>query len=505
MHHFLAFSVGTYPLSKIEVESIVRDVCYAAEKELNQLETDIKTLETRRATLIQDLTTYRQALAPHKMLPDDILTEIFSNCVPQAAVIHHLLGSGDFRLVLCQICSRWRRIAMGSYNLWSCVMIDFDARDVSRALEILPLWLERANGATLYMEVSAQEYDQRVLDLLSRYAHQCHTLVLEQFTVDSAFFELSAIDLSRLEDLQLVAVYRYLSYEGDTPTLPRVSAPVLGDTPSLRSVTFESFGFFWTPELLSLPWHQLTSLIFYCTFPTSAQYYSILQYCENVTRSRLDVFPIGRATQIPLSDFQISMPSLRFLELNTNALANAARFLHSVTLDCLVELEVTISDDYIKTIFAVRTFPALQRLTLGGPVSGSQSDLEAWLRACPAAKDVLVPNYRMEQQIVDQIADGELLPCLQRLVFTDTAPGCLISALEKRQRSQQYSTIVETGITGNMANYELEGNEKMRVARLRMVGVFVACVQYYGKTLPVPGDVSSAAFLVVFYFNRLSG
>ncbi|KAK7053545.1 hypothetical protein R3P38DRAFT_2850912, partial [Favolaschia claudopus] len=483
------------PLSKIDA-CIVRGAASAAEKELKKLETDIKTLETRRATLIQDLATYRQALAPHKILPADILTEIFSNCVPEPAVLHYIPGSGNFRLVLCQISSRWRRIAIGSHKLWSRVKIDFDFRKISRALEILPLWLERANGATLHMEISARQHDEHVLQLLARYAHRCHTLVLNGLRVDGAFFKLPAITLGRIEDLRLTAVYDY-NHRGDTPTtLPTVSAPVLGDMPFLRSVTFESFDFFWNPEFMSLPWHQLTALNFDNTNPTPSQYYSILPYCENLARSRLDVFPKERDTQIPLSDFQTSMPSLRFLEFNTDVLGNAARFLQSVALDRLVELEVTISDDYDKTIFAVRAFPALQRLTLEGPGIGSQSDLEAWLRACPAATDIFVPDYVMQQQIVDQIADGELLPSLERLLFEAAVPGFLISALEKRQRSRKYSTIVETGLTGNqMADWELEGSEKMRVARLRMVGVFVACVEYHG-TLPVPGDVKRNAWRV---------
>jgi hypothetical protein len=153
-----------------------------------------------------------------------------------------------------------------------------------------------------------------------------------------------------------------------------------------------------------------------------------------------------------------------------------------------VDLSLSLSDDCDNTIFSVRSFPALQRLSLEGPGIGSQSDLEAWLHACPAAIDVWIPDYFILDSLMEQIADGRLLPRVQILAFGSAIPAHLIAALEARQRSTACSTIVETGLTSDgVEHWELQASEKMGIASLRMMGVFVARCE--ASTRPRLGQV----------------
>ncbi|KAJ6544424.1 hypothetical protein B0H19DRAFT_1076537 [Mycena capillaripes] len=457
---------------------------------------ELQALDFRRAALLSRVAVYRVALASPKILSDDILSEIFGLCSPGPVELNHITGPRsrpqDIRLVLCQICSRWRRIALDNHRLWSEVQINFRNHNFSRALEVLPLWLSRAGGCTLSLEIDSETYDSRVSKLITRYSHQCHTIILNGLQFSDPFFCLPAGSLRCVETLRLKSNYRY----GSSRDLPDPAlAPILvfDDMPLLSSVTLDAFYHLFDPKLMLLPWHQLTSVYFDNTFPTAQQYYSVLAGCVHITKSRLDVFPPTSGGKIELSDRKIALPALLLLELNTDVLGNAARFLQSVALESLVDLSLSLSDDYDGTVFTVRAFPALQRLSLEGGV-GTQSDLEAWLYACPAAVEVWVPDYVMQQPIMDKIADGRLLPRVELFTLQAVVPSFLIVSLEARLRSCAHSTIIEIGFTGSqMVEWELEESEEMRIARLRMVGVFVATCPEFPR--PLPGQIKKAALL----------
>ncbi|KAJ7720400.1 hypothetical protein B0H16DRAFT_1604588 [Mycena metata] len=481
---------------------IARATLLAAQKELAEINTD----ELRRSVVLSRIELCMTALAPHKSLPVEVISRMFTLCAPGGVELDDLSGPSystlgrvrhsrpgkgkDIRLILCQICSRWRTIALDTRKLWNNVKINFGSHKIARVLKLLPIWLGRAGESTLSLHIDGRTDDPRVFSIVSTYAHRCHALVLEDLQLDNPFFELPAGTLRRLETMCLVGAYRY---NRDLPMLP-TKLPVLDGASLLRSVTLRSFSNAAEPFILHLPWQQLTSLYFDNTFPTPSQYYSILGECENVGQARLDVFPSSIGGTIERrSDVEIALPSLHTLELNTDVLGDAARFFHSVALHALVDLKISLANDYDSTIFDVRCFPSLQRLSIDEGGRASQMDLEAWLRACPAAVDVWVPGHCMQRVLVDQIADGRLLPRLKYLVLDAAVPAYIIAALESRQRSTEHSTIVEVGFTGSeMTEWELESSERMRIARLRMVGVYMAVSKNFGR---VPGEIGKLARL----------
>ncbi|KAJ7020048.1 hypothetical protein C8F04DRAFT_1145547 [Mycena alexandri] len=472
---------------------IARATLLAARKELSEIDKEIHALELRRSAVLSRIELCTTALAPHKSLPVEIIGQIFTLCAPGAVELNSIAGpwySGkDIRLILCQICSRWRTTALHTFTLWNDVKINFRSHKIVQVLKLLPIWLGRAGESTLSLHIEGDTDDPRVLSIVSTYAHRCHALVLGNLQFDNPFFDLPASTLSRLETMCLVGGYKHGQVQPDLPT----ELPVFADASLLRSATLHLFDNFVEPFILYLPWRQFTSLYFDNTFPTPSQYYSILGKCENVERARLDLFPSPVGGTIELSGVEIALPALQTLELNTDVLGNAARFLHSVALHALVDLSISLADDYDNTIFDVRCFPAMQRLSIDECGRASQRDLEAWLRACPAAVDVWVPGHCMQQVIVDQIADGRLLPRLQFLVLEAAVPAFVIAALEARQRSTGHSTIVEVGFTGSqMTEWELESSERMRIARLRMVGVYMAVSTSFAR---VPGEIGKLARL----------
>ncbi|KAK7053573.1 hypothetical protein R3P38DRAFT_2851020 [Favolaschia claudopus] len=432
---------------------------------------------------------HTQALALHPKLPDDILGEIFAQCDPSDTPAELCVVPGNFRLVFCKVSSQWRRVALNTYTLWTDVKIDFNHSRIDRVLEILPRWLAGAKEALLYLEISTRKYDERIVEILRRYAPRCHTLVVDGIRLDGASFDLPRGAFGRVKTLRLGG-------NGNVPLAglpPSSPAVVFEDMPLVSSVTFSSFHESLNRKLVPLPWRQLTSLYFEDTEPSPWDYYAILEQCVNVAQMRLDVFPARRGAVISLSNVQISLPALRTLELNTDTPGNGARFLHSIALDNLVDLEVSFSDDSDRTAYLVRPLPALQRLVIDGPGLGSQLDLELWLQACPVAVEVHLHSYTIRQQILDEIAMGLLLPCLQRLTIAVAPTQILIAALEARQRSVEFSTIAEIGVNRqDLPAWELEESEKMRLARLRLAGVYVGWVACH-ESLPNAGEVKRNA------------
>ncbi|KAJ6596226.1 hypothetical protein DFH09DRAFT_1357370 [Mycena vulgaris] len=469
---------------------IARAALLDAETELLQINDDIRVPEERRSALLPRLAVYRVAMAPHKKLPADILSHIFTLCAPRPADLYQItctVCQKDVRLILCQICSHWRSVALDTLKLWSDVDVNFGRTNITRILEVLNVWLSRSRGCPLSLKVtSGKDNDPRPPDLLASYSRQARAMIIRGLRFPHRFFDSPPGSVNLLETLTLVG-----NELDRQPIGPSGPISIFSDAPLLRCVKLEWFLEHLNPEFMRIPWHQLTELYFENTFPTASQYYSILKDAERMISSRLDVFPPTHSQQIPLSECEIALPALRTLELNTDVLGNAARFLHSIALDSLVDLELSLSDDYDNSIFTVRSFPTLRRLSLMGPGIGSQSDLEAWLRACPAVVDVWIPDYCMQQALVDQLGEG-LLPSVQLLTLYAAVPRFIIAALQARQRSREYSTIVEIGLAG-VESEQLEANEARQIAKLRMVGVFLSACE--GHPRPVSGQITRLARL----------
>ncbi|KAJ6556159.1 hypothetical protein B0H19DRAFT_1377001 [Mycena capillaripes] len=443
-----------------------RAALFAAEQEL-------QALESRRNTVLSRMDVYNVALASHKNLPVDIMNGIFTLCVSAPAELNYILTYAtrkDIRLILCQICSRWRAIALDNHRLWNEVKIDFGRPSISRVLDILPVWLSRAKGSTFFLELTARENDPRLTEILARYSHQCHTIVFTGFQVMDSLFWLAASSFNRVANLQL-------NNDGNrhpAGMTPAGAPAVFDDMPLLRSVTLTSFSYLFPAELMRLPWHQLTSL---------------------------DATPLPNAVstaEIESADYEISLPALRLLELNTDFITNAARFLSGLALNFLVELSLGLSygDGDQESLLGVRPFPALRRFSLLGRGITSQSDLKIWLQACPAVVEVCLPHHFLEPRLIGLIADGQLLPRLELLTLMHAVPDVLLGALETRQRSLEYSTIVEIGITGTSPAATAGWvPEYSRILNLQGLGVFMA--NCYNFLEPLRGQIEQVARLNV--------
>ena len=111
---------------------IIQRALFSVEKRLCDLQNHA-TENTRGQiwALINEIHRYKVALAPHKKLSEDLLRYIFILCAGNAPVrfpAQRETNKKDshprlppIRLILSQVCSSWRQIALYSAELWNNV------------------------------------------------------------------------------------------------------------------------------------------------------------------------------------------------------------------------------------------------------------------------------------------------------------------------------------------------------------------------------------------------
>ncbi|KAJ7114786.1 hypothetical protein C8R44DRAFT_740153 [Mycena epipterygia] len=417
---------------------IARPWLVEAEKELARMDDEIEgqELELRRSTLLSLVEVYRVALAPHKILPIDILREVFL-CAVQASspepdlnsIVSRDPDTLDIRSILCRICSHWRTVALDTHNLWSNVRVYFPKNPVY-LLKVLDIWFSRSGQYPLTLNLIGKVDDPRVIQQLTRYSHRFRFLSIH---VDNRLITLPAGSVDLLEALELDMTY--------ADSFAPITWTVFVGAPRLRCVTFKtSFTEERNVELCAIPWHQLTELYLHITFPLPSQLYSVLNGCQALSIAHLSISQF--AGPVPIAYRNVALPRLRTLELNGAHLITYTTFLSCLELPFLGDLTLNTWYGHADgTISSVPIFPTLRRLSINA--AGDDPMLLPWLRACPSAVEVWLPEYEMSEYTLDEIGNGSILPNLEFLTLDYAEPDALIPALEDRLRNPNYSTIAE--------------------------------------------------------------
>ncbi|KAJ7114799.1 hypothetical protein C8R44DRAFT_794935 [Mycena epipterygia] len=462
----------------------------AADKQLGRMNDAIIELESRRDALLASVEVYRVALAPHKILPVDILREIFlcaAQSTPTEAVLNDIvspiLGRPQIRLILCQVCSNWRSVALDTHELWSDVRVDVGTGNTKHLLEILGIWLTRSGQCALTLHMTGVTDDPCAAELLTRHSHRFRSLTMH---LRNPFVNSPAGSMDLLETLEL--------HGSDDQPLPLMK--VFHGAPRLSSATLYSIENPTNVELCTIPWHQLTELYLIDTFPLPSQLYSILAGCGALTTANLGVSPRDEPVQPP--DRNFALPRLRKLTLIGDTLTTYALFLHHVELPSLADLTLLTVDRH-DGIMSDVTFPAIRRLCINE--SGNTDDGDAlmvvpWLRACPSAVEVCLRHYGISDSTLNEIAHGSLLPNVGMLIVYNADPCSLISALQARQSSLHHSTIVETGVNSNFYGHgRLSIENVVSLVDLMMSGVFLCASIYNYLNDPQRGEIQKRARL----------
>lgn len=90
---------------------------------IENFEEQLRLLKEKRTKIERSINDYHTILSPIRRLPDDLLDEIFHQCLPTQR--NPALVSSDSPLLLTRVCSKWRSLALSSPSLWAQLHITF--------------------------------------------------------------------------------------------------------------------------------------------------------------------------------------------------------------------------------------------------------------------------------------------------------------------------------------------------------------------------------------------
>ncbi|KAJ6513937.1 hypothetical protein C8R47DRAFT_1190773 [Mycena vitilis] len=227
--------------------------------------------------LLQDLLdAYRY---PVLTLPNEIVSEIFLNFLPNYPICPPLIGPLS-PARLCDVCRKWRDIALHTPRLWRAISwpphINFWLSPYPK--QIFSAWLERSASCPLSIKLiedgSTNQLARKIVQYRARWEH----LELTFATNGSVATDLlhANVQLPLLRSLKLRAL----------SILPRASFLV---APRLRKLTLEFYGARDLP--VCFPWQQLTVLSIALIDPFDCC--EVVERLANIVYCRLMLMPVS--------------------------------------------------------------------------------------------------------------------------------------------------------------------------------------------------------------------
>lgn len=205
-------------------------------------------------------------------IPVELLMEIFLR-VPRT----RKPCSVSAPLLLCQICSIWRAVALRTPGLWSALNILFTELRIDHSLEMASAWLIRSGSAPISISVGLSPTNRYIphnplIDIVAPHSYRIRDLAVS--LPKSFIFALLCLPagyLDSLEELHLEVTSRI-----STGCLPDANN-MLEAAPRLHKLTLFSWDVL-QHYSLRLPWSQLTHLTI-CHIPRTSYLLQCLEKC----------------------------------------------------------------------------------------------------------------------------------------------------------------------------------------------------------------------------------
>ncbi|KAH6911004.1 hypothetical protein BKA70DRAFT_50749 [Coprinopsis sp. MPI-PUGE-AT-0042] len=145
----------------------IQKLIEAVEPQIVSLDAEIEAMRQRRAIYASFVADHRALISPIRHMPPDILRSIFSYCVPSATP-EKVVQASEAPLLLGQICSHWRDLAIKTPILWATIFLKIPEPPYTQSRTHLPsgsydrwrrkleslvsattTWISRAEGCPL--------------------------------------------------------------------------------------------------------------------------------------------------------------------------------------------------------------------------------------------------------------------------------------------------------------------------------------------------------------------
>jgi hypothetical protein len=251
----------------------------------------------------EDLTRLGVSLAPHNdsILPNEVLSHIFILLAFGYGTVKFPIRKNDAppQLIISHMCSHWRRVALGTTELWSDTCLIYPP-DGSHLIGLHQQWLSRARTLPVTLSLRFLDGDKLVSTLQSillriQVKRLSLRLTYDQFKVLATLPEATVSGLSKLE-LKILFPHDNVNVNTNNPH-PLVTR--------LRSITFR----FCKPGHKAcidslppnLPWSQLQSLDF-CTYTDDLDLtFGVLRQTAMLEELNLSIPSWGVSQQLTMS------------------------------------------------------------------------------------------------------------------------------------------------------------------------------------------------------------
>lgn len=322
----------------------IRAWCKKPASELAQLNGEVFKLEAALASLtrqrdeLRDLVdAHRALLSPIRQVPPEILQHIFVLCLPSNGNprMHH----SEAPLLLGRICSRWRKVVMGTAELWASIHVTVSPGSTRKAggfslissphqpdvrrHDFVRAWLERSGNLPIDFSLHSQP-SESTFPLVSSPSTFLTAILPLSSRWRRIELEVSASDLEVLRDLESkdIPSLEYFAFHTskarnhwnvavpDTDDQLATSLAFLSAAPRLYRFSFDRA---YSGIPLSLPWNQITEL---CVLNATLDIGSVLPFLTDCPQLCKCTFRYADYTR-PVPIRRISLPRLEELSLHS--------------------------------------------------------------------------------------------------------------------------------------------------------------------------------------------
>ncbi|KAJ7662947.1 hypothetical protein B0H17DRAFT_1093024 [Mycena rosella] len=285
--------------------------------EISRMKKLLDELTEKRDALDNFIAAHSALISPARRLPEDIVRDIFVACLPSNR--NALILSDEAPLLLCQICSAWRQLALLTPRLWASVHIVVPNPPVLNVLaEMVTHWLNRSGALPLSISVvfsRTWKIGQTNLPLLMPLIGFSRRWQDIELTVNhvtcTALETLSPDDVPLLKSINIRGIQRRIPggvgifHDG----IDNVESLAFLNTASLRSVTVAQGS---DLHKFPLPWAQLRGLVVENEGIQYAHAVDILRQCLFLEHCVLQISP----SLPPPDQRRIPLPHLRHLSIS---------------------------------------------------------------------------------------------------------------------------------------------------------------------------------------------
>ncbi|KAF7299471.1 hypothetical protein MIND_00897100 [Mycena indigotica] len=399
-----------------------------AETTLIRMETELKALSAACDFQRSRVAALKYIVAPIRILPEDLLIEIFKRVVSGSQqrldfgfdINIRGIPACRFKEVLClsSVCNYWRRVLLATPHLW-----------------VMPMILNASNASSAYAETTAvmlQRSFPHPVDILLHLRKPQHAMSRKLIAVVVS----SALRWSSIKANFDIIPFLQNAPKGTLPHLSHVeldlqnapavqgnqSSSLFVDAPQLSLVSIDINGI----SRLQLPWSQLRQLELIDEHHPLLVLEAIAQ-CTSATRLKLGC-NAWRADHATSSGNVVSLPHLRELELDIGGGLTMTPIFALFAFPCLKSLEIKM--DGISPLSLSTAFPSfLQRSPNLEKLEISDCDLDAGelsaillnipslvsleLYGCTSCVD----NSFFQRLTYHEAAPNPAAPCLRRINF----------------------------------------------------------------------------------------